>query len=568
MIGGGRAGTLTRGGAGGTSTVGTPGGYGFGGGGAGYGGGAGSGGGGGYGGGDGGPFNTGGSGGSSYVAVSGSAVQRVNGATGAASSPQNGRVTITEEPTVTVTGAEGWHLLAAPGTAETFESFLGGVWTQGYAGADVPGGPLNVFVYDETEAGTASDGYRPPGAASEALPEGTGVFAYLFADDDVSTPTTVDGGFPKILPLSGTEPALPFAFALTFEDDGPAGPDNDGDLAPDDGWNLLGNPLRGGLDWPTAYGNAGQRTNVDDVAYVYDPAQGYLSIDGDTGGGTAPSSEIPEGAGFWVLATGANPTLVAPAGPATRLSASDRPPSVVLRAASTDATGREISGALYVGLEPGASLGLDDDDGWALAPVAAPHLTVHGEAAGGERLGHVALPGPDELAGTTDVPLALGAAGVDVEGATMTATLSLPEGWAAALVDRRTGEATGLDDGTPVALDLSGVEPEPAVGRYALRLSNPRAVATEPQGAGPTVSLAAPNPAGSHAEVVVTLPTAQAVRATLHDVLGREVAVLHDARSAGALRLDVNAGRLAPGAYVVRVVGEGFAEARRLVVTR
>ena len=59
------------------------------------------------------------------------------------------------------------------------------------------------------------------------------------------------------------------------------------------------------------------------------------------------------------------------------------------------------------------------------------------------------------------------------------------------------------------------------------------------------------------------------MRVELYDALGRRVAVLHDgtlaAREATALR--VPTAGLAAGAYVVRVSGEHFTDARRLTVT-
>ena len=82
------------------------------------------------------------------------------------------------------------------------------------------------------------------------------------------------------------------------------------------------------------------------------------------------------------------------------------------------------------------------------------------------------------------------------------------------------------------------------------------------------VSLVSPNPAGSRASVRVTLVQPQAIRATVVDALGREVAVLHDGQATGTLDLDVEAGRLATGVYVVRVVGADWVESRQMVVAR
>jgi hypothetical protein len=55
----------------------------------------------------------------------------------------------------------------------------------------------------------------------------------------------------------------------------------------------------------------------------------------------------------------------------------------------------------------------------------------------------------------------------------------------------------------------------------------------------------------------------------LYDVLGREVAVLHDGPlAAGAHRLALDASRLPPGVYVVRAVGAGLGLRRSVTVAR
>ncbi len=79
----------------------------------------------------------------------------------------------------------------------------------------------------------------------------------------------------------------------------------------------------------------------------------------------------------------------------------------------------------------------------------------------------------------------------------------------------------------------------------------------------------APNPARGRTEVTVAVPSVQRVRVEVYDVLGRHVAVLHDGQAvAGPLRLGVEAGTLAPGVYVLRVVGETFRAAQTMTRLR
>lgn len=77
-----------------------------------------------------------------------------------------------------------------------------------------------------------------------------------------------------------------------------------------------------------------------------------------------------------------------------------------------------------------------------------------------------------------------------------------------------------------------------------------------------------PNPTSGRASVALTLSQPQTVRATLVDALGQTVIVLHDGEAAGVLTLSIDASGLAPGVYVVRVVGSEAVLSRRITVTR
>ncbi len=79
-----------------------------------------------------------------------------------------------------------------------------------------------------------------------------------------------------------------------------------------------------------------------------------------------------------------------------------------------------------------------------------------------------------------------------------------------------------------------------------------------------------PNPAPGAARVDLAVAEAQTVRVELYDALGRRVAVVFDGPVAARTNVPVAvaSGTLAAGTYVLRVVGETFADTRRLTVVR
>jgi len=79
-----------------------------------------------------------------------------------------------------------------------------------------------------------------------------------------------------------------------------------------------------------------------------------------------------------------------------------------------------------------------------------------------------------------------------------------------------------------------------------------------------------PNPLRLSATLEIAVRDAQDVRAEMYDLLGRRVAVLFDGEMTAnrTKKLQVDGSRLASGTYFVRVIGDGFAETRRVTVVR
>ena len=141
-------------------------------------------------------------------------------------------------------------------------------------------------------------------------------------------------------------------------------------------------------------------------------------------------------------------------------------------------------------------------------------------------------------------------------------------------------DATASEGGEPLARLVFAIAPEAPVGEAvdlvlevrdatgaAVGLKTIRVVVSPPE----AVALEAPrpNPSRGGARAPFVLPAESAVRLSVLDMLGREVAVLVDgARAAG--RHEARVPRLASGVYVVRLLVDGGREVamRRLTVAR
>ena len=93
-------------------------------------------------------------------------------------------------------------------------------------------------------------------------------------------------------------------------------------------------------------------------------------------------------------------------------------------------------------------------------------------------------------------------------------------------------------------------------GLYVVRLGD-RGTASEPAAVEPGLSLAlAPNPTRGASAVRVRLAGPAHVRVSVHDLLGRQVALAHDAPlAAGESEVPIDAATLGAGTYLVRVDG-------------
>ena len=487
---------------------------------------------------------------------------------------------------VELRGTAGYRMLAAPTAGLSVGTFLDPLWTQGFPGADFAGGGPSVYRYDESAAGNQNLGYVTPASASEVMPSGRGYFVYVYEDDDPrATAPGIQGGFPKLLTAFGGDVAGPVVLPVTYTNAG---------TPSENGWNLVGNPYRGSIDWDFV-----TKADVNLSIYVYDDQASAYRVY-NNGIGDIERGVVAAGQGFWVQAmdTDASGTVVPSAvvpvtaqvqgdghfygrpGSGGEAPAETAPPHVALTL-----TRGEHEARAFVTFADGATAGMDAFDAVALAPAAASYAQLSTASEDGEALAIQALPlSPGRYA----VGLAASAveAGAPAGGpmALSWDGAALPSGWTARLVDAATGASADLTAAGTYAFEVVVPEgqtapavdagpPAPLVqrvttGRFSV-VVEAAAVGTE-DGAAAVLALGvSPNPVSTGGTVRVSLPEAGVVRVVVYDVLGRQVAVLADGeRSAGTHDVALDAGRLAPGVYVVRLTAGEASVVRRVTVAR
>ena len=134
----------------------------------------------------------------------------------------------------------------------------------------------------------------------------------------------------------------------------------------------------------------------------------------------------------------------------------------------------------------------------------------------------------------------------------------------------KVGEMFDAADLVPVSQAHMMADPESVGDRFVLRLvpartTDAEAVRTE------AFALGAPSPNPTHGALHIPYVLAEAggARVTMHDALGREVAVVREgAHAAGSHRATLDTRALAPGVYVVRLVAGDTSAMRRVTVVR
>ena len=464
-----------------------------------------------------------------------------------------------------IAGRAGWRNLAWPVAGGTIANYATQNHVQGPATV-FPSGISNVIVRY-----SFLGGFQNAAGSTEPLPSGAGQMWYHY--DLANFPGGVvpaGSAFrprPYTLVAGGVEPQA--SVQATFQ--------------VGSGFVIAGNPFS--LDFDTQGITSGNGIAVGTLAYVFDPDAGtigdYVTIDRNAVNPVA--RRIAPMQGVWIEA------IPAPIPPAFGLAfqptfaqASRVQSNVPLLARTaaqrvlgfhldrlTDAGPVREWHTARLAFVDGATDGADAFDGGLPPALAADGARIAFAAltpdAGTVYRGQESR--PYALAGAAEARLALLVAGRP-DGATYRLTWptteALPAEWALTLLDGDTGATVDL--GTAAHYDFTASAGE-WTERFTVRVAD-RAVAGESAPAVARLSAPRPNPATAEARLSLTVDRTQAVRADLYDALGRRVAAVFAGTVEGERDLAVDTRGLAPGLYVLRVVGETFAESRELTVAR
>ena len=461
----------------------------------------------------------------------------------------------------------GWRLLSVPVAGVTVDVLARLNLVQGVAA----GVPAATFPAQYPDAGSnlytryTGTGYTRAASTGTVLEPGRGFFWFFYDQDIAPLPGQTGGGTSRSRDLRG--------FVLhaygTAETANVAR-----EVAPaPDRFVMAGNPFATSF---AVSGVTAPGATIETTVQAYDPD----SV------GTGPtyrplfqshpmtglSDVVAPWQGFFVsfatLPAGTPPTLayaVAATVPTDAAFYGRGAPdalAVHLTLAGTTAAGAVRDAAAWVRLRDGAAVGRDRNDADKLTPPGdGPAALLAPVGPGGERQSVAALP-----VASASVPVAF--------STTAAGTFELrwderrvPDGWTATLRDLATGAVTDLAEAEAYAFASDATD---WTERFELNLSE-AAVAAEPAAdAAFALSAPVPNPATGIARLRVTAARSGRVVATVVDALGRTVAVAFDAEvAAGATaEIAVDAARLAPGTYAVRVATAGASQSRRLVVVR
>lgn len=491
---------------------------------------------------------------------------------------------------VTTSSTVGWRLLSSP-VSQTVDDLAQINLVSGAGGYVVgancaPGGTntgqgigiTNLFTGYTGDPSGPNGGYVSPGTGATIEP-GAGFFWYFFGDTPAAgQPSSCDDGAN-----TSTTQALP----ITLNADGTSSfgartvTITDGNDA--DGFYMLGNPFDNAYDVSAITATEDGTANAVALqagVQLWDPEIGdYVVYTMDGAGDTsdADTDDVSLWQGFFMERSGADTgTDVTFAFDPSGIQSGVEGDGFVARQAADESAllsfqvtdGTRTGAAAIVRFEETADAAWDRFDLSKLAPFTSDFVQVGpvGQDRDGTLVTKAVESLSSELDGSVEVPFAFATSATEGTFTMSWPRVTLPAEWTATLTDLVANETTDLLAASDYTFEHSASAP---VERFVVTVSAP-AVAEEEGAQAFELTALSPNPTAGTARMALTVEATETVTVQVYDALGRLVAtVFSDVVTAGAPRaISVPTAGLSAGAYVVRVQGTSFAEARRLTVTR
>ena len=457
-----------------------------------------------------------------------------------------------------ITGTEGWRLLAQPVADSSFAPLLSDLWTQGFTGAKAENGTPNVFIWDTTTATNDNTNWKALSRMDTTIQPGSAALVYVYSDDNYDEDG--DAGFPKTLNVKGIEPLGTQNLSTKLNPN-------------KNGFTLVGNPFRYDIDW-----DAVTKDSLSNSVYVYDHnASGWKSWNGSTG--SLSDGEIGAYNGFFVQTMGASAKLEIPDSAKTYTAeeflgkqATKSDPHYFSLEVSSESG---FTNKAWFQFSKTGEMGVDASDAYELISLSNRYVSlssVQGETIG---LDINSLPLRDEV---FEIPLELitteaGAHHFSIED------VQYPESWTIELYDRETDTRTSLDEAYAFTIAASKTKSvaanEPASPpslasivtpkksqadptRFSLMIMASTIVSNEGDLEIPDmVELAQnyPNPFNPTTTINYGVPQTGEVTLEVFDMLGRKVSTLinRENKTAGRYSVQFDAGNLASGLYLYRL---------------
>lgn len=520
---------------------------------------------------------------------------------------------------LTFTGQDGWRMIALPlQNTPLSDVFNGaGLITQGFTGSTYPSDSPNFLWYEESYQGTDNQRWRQPSNITDQVVPGRGYMYYIFGDQP--SDNRYNDPFPISMSVEAFETELvsnEFDFGVTYT------------AAADSGWNLVGNPFAGDIDWDSGIGWT--KTNMTDAIYVWDPSLNsgegdYLTWSNQTGD-IALGGLIAEGQSFWVKASGTSPSLIvntdalttgaeffdktAPDSESTIQD--DYSPTIHLIL-----TKGIYQKSAYVTFTNLGSRGQDVTDAYYLQPLNDSYISIFSKNTNDDNLSINSL--PRRFNTPFDIPIYIGGFenGQSMDGVyelSVGEMTNMPSSWAVEMIDKSTNEKvvwkTNQDEQLQILNNtLRSVPPDssstlgkdydnPSYG-FDFSYDNPITISA-PKPGDPIVLQAIegtsksrfvlrvspngefndipeqfelkqnyPNPFNPRTQIDFGLPIEEQVRIDVYDILGRRVSTLtNQVYAAGNHTVEFNGSSFASGIYIIHMRSGSFNATRKMTLLK